>query len=181
MTAGRYNWVEASLGVAVVAVAGLFFTYAYTSGNASRLIQGDIISANFERVDGLNIGNDVKISGVKVGAVRSLDIDKVTYQAKVTMQLNDSIQVPVDSSAEIVSESLLGGKYIAIIPGGEETMISSNGQITDTRSAVNFETLISKFMFSKSEEDKIKKAPETNSEDTEDLNDTIVENLSVKS
>jgi len=86
--------------------------------------------------------------------VQHLEIDSKTYQAKVTLNLRRQIQLPKDSSAEIASESLLGGKYIALVPGGSEQFLKSGEEITHTQSAISFEALISKFLFSQSSDSK---------------------------
>ncbi len=148
----RNNLLEAIIGAVVLIVAGLFLFYAYSSGQKS--IQGYTILAKFDRIDGLNSGADIKVSGVKVGIVQKLDIDPNTYQATVAMTIRSNIKIPTDSSAEISSESLLGGKYIAIVPGGSEQFLVPNGLINHTQSSISFEGLISKFLFSKSEEPK---------------------------
>lgn len=149
----RHNLVEAIIGAIVLMIAGFFFLTAYSS-NQKSISDGYILYAQFERIDGLNVGSDVKMSGVKVGIVSKLEINPKTYQAKVALTLQSSIRLPQDSSAEITSESLLGGKYVALIPGGSETFLQSNGEIVYTQSAVSFESLISKFLFSQSNDTK---------------------------
>ena len=151
----RNNLLEAIIGAAVLVVAGFFLFFAYSSGQKN-LPKGYILYANFERIDGLNIGSDVKISGVKVGTIKSMEIDHETYQAKVGIQIRDDIKIPDDSSAEVASESLLGGKYIAVVPGGDEKFLAPGGFITQTQSSIRFEALISKFLFSKNDQEKSK-------------------------
>ena len=109
----------------MVLAAGFFFIYAY-SANQKGSADGYTLFANFERIDGLTAGSDVKMSGVKIGTVINLEINPQTYQAKVILSLKHDIQLPQDSSAEITSESLLGGKYISII-AGEVTNFSKKG------------------------------------------------------
>ena len=95
--------------------------------------------------------------GVKVGSVKSLEIDSKTYQAKAVLFIDAKIKLPTDSSAAIVSEGLLGGKYIALDPGADSEMLKDKGVITQTESSVNLETLLNKFLFSKSEDGDSKK------------------------
>ena len=149
----RHNFVEALIGAVVLAVAGFFFIYVYSASQKGGS-DGYVMYAQFERIDGVNVGSDVKMSGVKVGTVQHLEIDSKTYQAKVTLNLRRQIQLPKDSSAEIASESLLGGKYIALVPGGSEQFLKSGEEITHTQSAISFEALISKFLFSQSSDSK---------------------------
>ena len=156
----RHNFVEALIGAIVLAVAAFFFISVYSSSQKS-VSDGYIIHAEFDRIDGINVGSDVKMSGVKIGAVQHLEINPKTYQAKVTLHLKRQIQLPHDSSAEIASESLLGGKYIALIPGGSEQFLKSGQEITHTQSSISFEALISKFLFSQSNDNKHDAKPAT--------------------
>ncbi len=143
----RANVVEAITGAIVLAVAGGFFYYAY-SNSGTKVMDGYHLNANFDRIDGLVEGNDVKLSGVKVGDVSKISIDPKTYLAKVTMTLENNVLLPDDSSAQIVSESLMGGKYIALVPGGSEDLLKDGDQIQYTQSSVNLEGLIGKYIFS---------------------------------
>ena len=126
---------------------------AYSSSQKS-VPDGYVVYAQFERIDGLTVGSDIKMSGVKIGTIQHVEIDPKTYQAKVTMILKREIELPEDSSAEVASESLLGGKYIALMPGGSDQYLKPGGQIVHTQSSISFESLISKFLFSQSNESK---------------------------
>ena len=150
------NLIETILGLFVIGIAGYFMYYAYNSGQGGRSISGYSIVARFERIDGLNVGSDVKISGVKVGSVQGLQIDTESYQAKATLVIKHGVKIPTDSSAEIVSDGLLGGKYVAVVPGAEESVLKNKDEINDTQSSVSFEALLSKFLFSKQDDEKPK-------------------------
>lgn len=150
----RHNLIEAILGALVLIMASYFLIFAYSSGNAP-IEKGYMLVAKFERIDGLSVGNDVKISGVRVGRIEKIDIDLKSYQAVVVIHLRENIRVSDDSMAEVVSEGLLGGKYIAVVPGSSDQMLAPGGRIVKTLPSVNFETLISNFLFSKED----KKAP----------------------
>jgi phospholipid/cholesterol/gamma-HCH transport system substrate-binding protein len=149
----KHNLVEAIIGAIVLIIAGFFFLTAYST-KQKNIADGYVLYAQFERVDGLNVGSDVKMSGVKVGIVSKLEINPKTYQARVALTLQPNIHLPQDSSAEITSESLLGGKYVALVPGGSEAFLKPNGEIIYTQSSVSFESLISKFLFSQSSDSK---------------------------
>ena len=151
------SFIETFLGAFVIVVAACFVYFVYTSSQAGRSIHGYTVSAKFQRIDGLHVGSDVKVSGVKVGSVLSLEIDPKSYQAKATLFINDSIKLPTDSSAAIVSEGLLGGKYIALDPGGDSELLVDKSIINQTESSVNLETLLNKFLFSKPDESSSKK------------------------
>lgn len=143
----RHNVIEAVIGAIVLVIAGYFLVYAYTSSQGGQ-IKGYALEARFDRIDGLNVGCDVKVSGVKVGNVQSVTIDPETYLAKVVLSVRDDVKVPNDTVAEIVSESLLGGKYIALVPGGSDTYLTAGQSLSHTQSSISFESLIGKYLFS---------------------------------
>jgi phospholipid/cholesterol/gamma-HCH transport system substrate-binding protein len=143
----RRNVAEVLAGLLVLIVAAGFLAYALaTSGAAS--VPGYMLSAEFDRIDGLTVGSDVRMAGVKVGSVTSTSIDPKTYLADVGFTVQKDIQLPTDSSASIASQSLLGGKYLALVPGGSETMIAPGGHVTITQGSVSLEDLLGKFIFS---------------------------------
>ena len=143
--------VETLLGALVVAVAIGFIIYAYTRSNVET-VSGYTVSARFTRVDGLTDGSDVRLGGIKIGSVVDQTLDPKTFQAIVTVSIDPRYTLPIDSSAAVVSDGLLGGKYIAVEPGGEEDMIEPNGEIKFTQSSVNIEELMGRFMFTKADE-----------------------------
>ncbi len=104
--------------------------------------------ARFDHIDGLSVGGDVRIAGVKVGSVTDEKIDPKSFSAIVAMTVRDDIHLPKDTSAEIASESLLGGKYINLSPGGDETDLKVGQTITITQSSISLEQLLGKFIFS---------------------------------
>lgn len=108
------------------------------------------VSGFFDRVDGVLEGSDIRMVGVKVGNVQKIDIDKKSYRAKVILGIDKDIDIPTDSSAEIVSESLMGGKYINLTPGGDDKFITrdGSGSIQHTQSSISIENLIGKYLFS---------------------------------
>lgn len=141
------NVVETIVGALVLVVAGLFVFYAFSKSDRAGPA-GYEITARFGRIDGLKRGADVTLSGVKIGTVTSVDLDRKTYQAVVHMALTSSVQIPADTNAKIVSESLLGGMVIVLDPGGDTTMIKPGGEIGNTQDAISFTELLAKFMFS---------------------------------
>ncbi len=104
--------------------------------------------AEFDNISGVKSGADVRIAGVVVGAVRALALTEDDL-ARVTMQLDKAIKLPVDSIASVKSQGIIGDKFIAITPGGAEELFRPGETITDTESAVDIESLISKFAFGK--------------------------------
>lgn len=142
------SFAEIATGAVVLAAAGIFLVYAIMHGGRAPQTGGIALSARFDRIDGLNDGADVRIGGVKVGSVTGLQIDPRTFQAVVTLRVRSDIQLPDDSSAEVTSEGLLGGKYISIVPGGADRVLADGGRITETQGSVSLESLLGRFIFS---------------------------------
>ena len=144
----RRSIAEIAAGAGVLAVALGFLGYAVLHAGRAPQMDGQALSAGFDRVDGLNAGSDVKIAGVKVGNVVSMRIDPETFQAQVVMRVQPGLRLPTDTSAEVQSEGLLGGKYISLVPGGSERLLGEGGRITETQGSVSLESLLGRFIFS---------------------------------
>ena len=140
------NLFEALIGAVVLVVAALFIAFAFSTADIGS-VQGYQVVARFDRVDGLNVGSDVRLSGIKVGTVTSQDLDHETFLAVVHMSIEPDIQLPKDSSAQIVTDGLLGGKFMAIVPGGDPETIEPGGEITFTQSPIILENLIGQLIF----------------------------------
>jgi phospholipid/cholesterol/gamma-HCH transport system substrate-binding protein len=148
----KHNLIETLMGAVVLCIAGLFLAIGYQSGYG-QTTAGITYEATFDRIDGLVVGADVKISGVKVGTVASVSVDPKSYLATVKLRINEQMRLPKDTSAEIVSEGLLGGKFMALVPGGDEDFIAPGGAIVHTQSSVNLESLIGQLIFSKKDDE----------------------------
>ena len=138
--------VETLMGAVVLVVAALFLAFAYSSTNV-RPLNGYEVSAKFDRVDGLNPGSDVKISGIKVGTVVGEKLDPDTFLAIVTISLQSGIKLPTDTVAQVSSEGLLGGNFLALVPGSDDKDIKPGGEIKYTQAPVNLMQLLGKFIF----------------------------------
>lgn len=106
-----------------------------------------MIEARFSNAGGLNPGSSVLIAGVTVGRVESVRMDPVDYSAIATLRVMDGLKLPTDSMASIKTTGLIGDKYIALLPGAEETYLEAGAQITMTESSVDIESLIGKMAF----------------------------------
>ncbi len=137
------NTVETLIGALVVAVAGLFLFYAYTSTGAGR-VSGYDLYARFASADGIANGTDVRLHGIKIGTVSSTNLDPKTYQAIVHVTIRNDIKIPDDSTIKVTSSGILGGNYVAISPGGSDKMLASGGEIPNTQGSVDLFGLISK-------------------------------------
>jgi phospholipid/cholesterol/gamma-HCH transport system substrate-binding protein len=140
------NLLETLLGAIVLAVALVFLFFAYTSSQLDQQ-DGYPLIARFDRVDGLERGSDVRISGIRVGAVTDQTLDPETYRAQVRFTVREDVQLPADTSAAVVSNGLLGGKYLNLVPGGDTEMLGPGDEVTLTQSAVNLEDLIGQMIF----------------------------------
>lgn len=141
------NMIETVMGAVVLAGAAFFGYVAYKAADISTS-SGYIIEAEFGNVAGLSVGDDVILSGIKVGSVAGQSLDTDTYSARVTISLNDGILLPDDSSARITASSLLGGNYLEIMPGLSEDMLAVGDVIYDTRDPVSLTDLLGKVVFS---------------------------------
>jgi phospholipid/cholesterol/gamma-HCH transport system substrate-binding protein len=146
----KTNLLEVIMGAVVLVVCAVFVIFAYSSSQW-KAVQGYEVIAKFDRIDGLTQGSDVRLSGVKVGTIKAIRLDPATYQAVVHISLPHQVTLPKDSAAEITSESLLGGKFLALIPGGDDENIPEGGEITHTQAAVSLESLIGKFIYNAQE------------------------------
>ena len=144
--------IETVLGAVVLLVAGVFLFYSYKTANV-KSVSGYEVTADFSGIGGLSIGDDVQISGVKVGSVTGVELDAETYLARVRMNIEPSIELPEDTAALISSESLLGGKYMALEPGASEDMIGPGGRVPYTQAPQNLEQLLGQFIFSMQSDD----------------------------
>ena len=138
--------VETLLGAVVLAVAIGFIVFAYTRSGVAT-VSGYEVSAAFNRVDGIANGSDVRIGGIKVGTVVDRELEPETFRAVLRMSIDESVQLPTDSTAAVVSDGLLGGKFIDLQPGAEEALIEDGGRISYTQSSLLLEKLIGKFAF----------------------------------
>lgn len=151
------NVVETILGAVVLLIAGGFLFFFQKTAEI-RHDGGYEISAAFNKIDGLETGSPVRISGVKVGQVTSFKLNPDTYQAEVTMSINDGIKIPKDTAAVIASAGLLDGKFMTLEPGSDDEVLPAGGKIEYTQSTPSLEQLLGQVIFSLT--DKKKDAPE---------------------
>lgn len=156
----KTNILETVMGGVVLLVAGFFLMFAYTTTSV-KTDGGIEYNARFDRVDGLKVGSDVRMSGVKIGTVHRIAVNPQDYIAEVSVSIMPSIKLPKDTSAEIITDGLLGSKYLALVPGGDEENIEPSGTIAYTQSAVSLESLIGKMMFDGKANEKKADAKET--------------------
>ena len=156
------NLVETLMGAVVLAVAGIFLVFAYSRADVGE-VRGYVLKANFDRVDGVKPGADVRISGIKIGSVLSQKLDPKTYLAEMRMSVDPSVNIPKDSAVKILMSGLLGDTYLSISPGGDDQMLKDGDEIQYTQGSVDIISLVGQAVFGKAggdgDKDKAKDAP----------------------
>ena len=141
--------LESIVGVVVLGITASFFFLAYSrSGIAAEEVDGGYkVIAVFDKVDGIRVGSPVKLSGIKIGSIDDIKLDKKKYTARVTLCLEKDIELPYGTFAEVLTEGLLGEKYISLTPGGDSEILRDGDEIEFTQSSISLEQLIRKFLF----------------------------------
>lgn len=152
--------IETVLGAVVLFLAMFFLVFSYKTSNISS-VEGYNLVADFSTIGGLKAGDPVQISGVKIGNVKKVDLNPESFLARVTMTVRSDVKLPDDTAALISSESLLGGRFLALEPGASETMMKPGARVPFTQSPQNLEELLGKFIFSMQGGDKNKKGADT--------------------
>jgi phospholipid/cholesterol/gamma-HCH transport system substrate-binding protein len=141
-----HNWTEVIVGGAVLACAVAFGVYASQSTGLSQNSAGYQLGASFRSLEGVGVGTDVRLAGVKIGAVTDVTLNPDTYRADTTFSVADGILVPDDSAIVISSEGLLGGNFVEVMPGGSPFFFEPGDEIEDTQGAVSLISLLVKFV-----------------------------------
>lgn len=142
----KRNPIETVLGAVVLLVAGMFLSLAYSTAQIGAS-EGYKVEATFLKVGGLQIGSDVRISGVSVGTVESQYLDLETYEAKVTLVIDPAVSIPEDTIATIVGDGLLGGKYVDLRPGNSSVLVADGGLIENSQDFQSLEDLVGEIIF----------------------------------
>jgi phospholipid/cholesterol/gamma-HCH transport system substrate-binding protein len=149
--------VEIWVGVFVAAGLAALFMLAMQVSNLTVVgdDQGYTIKARFENISGLKVRSPVTVAGVRVGRVTAIDFDPQTFQAVVSMRIGAAYnQLPLDTSAAVLTSGLVGEKYVGLEPGGDMDVLQDGGEITLTQSTLVLEQMIGKFLFDKAESGK---------------------------
>jgi phospholipid/cholesterol/gamma-HCH transport system substrate-binding protein len=157
------SMVETAVGAIVIAIAAGFFMFMYTVGGVGGPASGYQVSASFGSVKGVSVGTDVRMAGIKIGSVTGQTLDRDTYRATIVMDVDTTVKLPEDSTAKIASESLLGGNFVQLDPGGSDTFIEPGGEILFTQDPIDIFGLVSQFVLGSNKSDD-KKAEDASSE-----------------
>ncbi len=142
--------IETVMGGVVLLVAVSFIYLVFQSGTVRSGV-GYQLTAEFDNASGLSPGAEVRMSGVKIGIVETQTLDPKTFYAVVTMTIDDAILLPLDTSARILADGLLGANFMALEPGGELENLKAGDEITFTQGSINVVDLLGRFIFSAAE------------------------------
>jgi len=140
----RSNYAESLIGAAVVAIVLVFAVLAYYRTGAGGL-SGYEVNARLSKVDGLAVGTDVRLAGIKVGSVSGLTLDPKTYLVTVHMDVRKDIKLPVDSSILVTQAGFLGGQYLSITPGGDDQMMAAGAFFENAQGSIDIMNLVGRF------------------------------------
>lgn len=138
--------VETIMGIVVIFVAAFFLYFAYQVSDL-QVVKGYDINARFLKVGGLNVGSDVRINGIKVGTVIAQNLDPEDYVADVKLSISSNIQLPKDSVVSIVSDGLVGNKFIKIEPGKSKEFLQNGDTVANTKDFKTLEDMVSEIIF----------------------------------
>ncbi len=138
------NIAETIIGAIVVAVAIGFLVFTYNRTGSGSL-SGYEVNARLPKVDGLGIGTDVRLAGIKIGTVTDLTLDPKTYLVTVHMNVREDIKIPTDSSVMVTSSGFLGSQYLSITPGGDNKMMASGAFFESAQGSIDVMGLVNRF------------------------------------
>ena len=143
----KYSLIETLMVFSVILIAMLFLFFGFSLENNINYKKISI-SAIFDNVTGLSIGDKVKISGITVGKIKNFKLEKEEFEVMVELVVDKQIKIPDDSTAIISSSSLFGGKFLEIIPGSSEIFLKDKSVIYDTQTSLSFTDMIGKMIMS---------------------------------
>jgi len=141
------NYFEIIVGTFVLFCA-IFFLFNSFQSSKVKTDGGYHLLAKFDNAEGIAVGSDIKISGIKIGTVEEQFLDEKDFRAVLKLNIAKNVKLSSDSSAKIASEGLLGSKYLSLSPGSDDENLKDGEEISFTQSSVNFEDLLGKFIFS---------------------------------
>lgn len=150
MAETEYSVTEIATGAAVLAAAVGFFFYASGPGGPSQAGSYEL-QAHFRSAEGIAVGTEVRLGGVRIGTVTGMQLNPQTFLAETTFSVSENIILPDDSAIAVASEGLLGGSFVEVIPGGSPFNLEPGGEIIDTQSSVSLITLLLRFVTGDSE------------------------------
>lgn len=141
------SFLESAVGFAVLLIAGGFAWYAVSVSSIGMGSAGYEILARFDRVGGISVGSDVRLSGVKVGSVAKITLDQDSFSVDLTLSLPKTLKIPSETVVQITSDGLLGSRYVSLVPGNDDKILKAGERLTRTQAPVDLIDLVSRFAF----------------------------------
>ena len=138
--------VETIMGLVVLLVALFFLGFAYNVSDL-QVVKGYTLTADFLKVGGLSIGSDVRINGIKIGTVTSQSLNNEDYTVKVTFSISSDVKLPKDSTVAIVSDGLMGDKFVKIEPGKSKEFLADGASFAKTKDYKTLEDMVGEIIF----------------------------------
>ncbi len=138
--------IEIFVGAIVVAIAIYFTSYLFQVTGVATETNHYVIHASFRSAEGVRVGTDVRLAGVKIGTVTRLELDSASYEARSTLSIEQDILIPDDSSLSIASEGLLGGNFVEVVPGGSFVYLEAGDEVVDTQGSISLIQLMMRFV-----------------------------------
>ena len=138
---------EFVIGLLIIIISIISIFYYSSKINLLNNTETFQINSSFFNIGNMNIGNDVKINGVKVGEVLNIKLDQETYMAIITSSVDKSIQIPDDSVFKISNNGFIGSSYLEIQLGNSEELLKNNDHSVNNIDAVSLEEIINNFIF----------------------------------
>lgn len=132
---------ETAIGALVVLIGLAVLGIAYGTGRHRDKMDGYDLQVRFNKADGINVGSDLRLAGVSVGKVVAQGLDD-HFRAVLTLRVQNGIAIPVDSSAVIQTDGLMGSKFIAVQPGGEDDLLKTGQMFQYSQDSVNVQDIL---------------------------------------
>ena len=142
----KRSTLETLMGLVDLTGAAIFAMLVYQASNI-KSANGYLIHAEYGTTGGLSDGDEVRLSGIKVGQIVGQSLDPVSYAARIDMRIEAAVKLPSDTSARITAASLLGGNYLELLPGADDGLMPAGTVIFDTRDPVSLSELLGKIVF----------------------------------
>lgn len=149
----KKNYFELATGITVILLSFIFITFVIKTTNKRVGQKTYILNAIFENIEGINVGTKIKIGGTEIGKVSNIKLEK-DYSINVKLAINNGIKIPLDSSIKISTSGIMGGKYLKVIIGGDDTYLKKGDYFEFAESTLDLEDIITRFMLNKVSDEK---------------------------
>ncbi|WP_416900067.1 MAG: outer membrane lipid asymmetry maintenance protein MlaD [Minwuia sp.] len=141
------NVLETVIGAVVIAIAVIFVIFAYRTADISPSA-GYPLGAKFNNVSGLNVGADVRMSGISIGSVTEMDLEQPSLLAVVKMSIRNGVGIPDDSAIRVLTDGLLGDTFLSVEPGGGLDNLQAGDDFRFAQGSVNLIDLVGQAIYS---------------------------------